>query len=372
MKKRLFSLFLIFIVSICMLPCIAEGADPSPAIFVASKNARSVVGIQTSVESWSKGSDVTVTPYTQGSGVVIKDGGYILTNYHVIENGNVFEILLPSGEYMKAKLIGSDPTLDIAVLQTAEETDELVTCEIGSVADLKIGSTAIAIGNPGGDVLANTVTMGIISALERDVDMTSGKRAINYIQHDAAINNGNSGGGLFDYRGLLIGINTLKYVGSAYSTVTFEGLGFALPIDTILPLVEQIIEYGKVIRPQMGVYTYDWDGPDEPMDSYPPASVLVADLVPDGPAQRAGIELYDFIVEFDHQKVANYRELTTLIDKHEAGDTVHVKVLRYKNIEDYLTYVLNESTSVFGRYTAVPKLNGYTEAEYDITLEILE
>lgn len=371
MNKKLTALLLAVIMIACLLPAMAEG-DPSVAVYVAQKNASSVVGVKSSIETWSKTSDVVTTPYSQGSGVVIKDGGYILTNYHVVEDCNVFEILLPSGEYIDARIIGSDSSLDIAVLQA--DSEELTTCDIGSVSDLLVGSTVVAIGNPGGEVLANTVTMGIVSALERDVDSSSGKRAVNYIQHDAAINSGNSGGGLFDYQGRLVGINTLKYVGSSYSSVSFEGLGFALPIDTVLPLVEQIIEFGKVIRPQLGIYTYDWEGPDEALSSYPPSSVLIADLVEEGPAERAGVKDYDFLVELDGERVTCYKELTSVLDRHEAGDTVHVKLLRYDNIENFLNYALNStaSNSMFGYFYTMPTLSGYDEIEVDITLEIID
>ncbi len=354
----------------------AQGADPSPAIYVAQKTVQSVVGVQSSTETWTPEAGQTTTIMSQGSGVVVKDGGYILTNYHVIENCNFFEVLLPSGEYIEAKLVGSDSSLDIAVLQA--ESDELVTCEIGSVSELLVGSTVIAIGNPGGDTLANTVTQGIVSALERDIAADNAKRAVNYIQHDAAISSGNSGGGLFDYRGRLVGINTLKYSGSAYSQSTFEGLGFALPVDTVIPLVEQIIEFGKVIRPQIGVYTLDWEGPEEAIASWPPMSVLVAEVMEDGPSAKAGVENYDFITHVDGERVNNYRDLTSALDKYKEGDVVELTVLRYGNIEEFLSYYYNSTGSssslmggMFGYYAA-PNLTGYEEIKVQVTLEVIE
>ncbi|MDO4528631.1 MAG: trypsin-like peptidase domain-containing protein, partial [bacterium] len=313
-----------------------------------------------------------VTPVSTGSGVVVREGDYILTNYHVVEDCNLFSVLLPSGEEIDATLVGSDSSLDIAVLHT--ESEELVPCEIGTVADMLVGSTVVAIGNPGGSTLANTVTQGIVSCLERSVD-GGAQRSVNYIQHDAPISSGNSGGGLFDYRGRLVGINTLKYASSALSKASYEGLGFALPVDTVIPLVDQIIEHGKVIRPQMGVYTLDWEGPDHALDTYPPASVLIADLVEEGPAERAGMKLYDFITSVDGISVANYREMTQYLDQCEAGQTVKVTVLRYENIEEFLSYYYGGSTgaptSLFGFYSA-PTLYGYDTVELEITLEILD
>jgi len=371
-KKMLRALFALMtaIVLVCGAAA-ADMADPSPAIYVAQATSNSVVGVKASTQTWSAQSGTVVQPVSSGSGVVVKDGGYILTNYHVIENCNVFEVLLPSGEYIEARLVGSDSTLDIAVLQA--ESDALVTCEIGTVADLLVGSTVIAIGNPGGDTLANTVTQGIVSALERDLE-GGAQRAVSYIQHDAAISSGNSGGGLFDYRGRLVGINTLKYGSSSYSTVTFEGLGFALPIDTVMPLVEQIIEFGKVVRPQMGVMTLDWEGPEDPIDSYPPMAVLVAEVLEDSPAEEAGIEAYDFITAINGERVKNFREMTMHLDKCEAGETITVTVARYGNIEEFLAYFYNAAEapmSMFGFYN-VPSLTGYELIDIEVTLQILE
>lgn len=373
--QKLLCAVLALVLCMAALPAavLADTADPSPAIYVAQATANSVVGVQGSTETWTREGGTTTTVLSQGSGVVVKDGGYVLTNYHVIESCNVYEVLLPDGEYVRAELIGSDSTLDIAVLRA--ESDDLVTCEIGTVADLLVGSTVVAIGNPGGDTLANTVTQGIVSALERDVEATNTQRAVSYIQHDAAISSGNSGGGLFDYRGRLVGINTLKYAGSYYDTVTFEGLGFALPIDTVVPLVEQIIEYGKVIRPQMGVYTLDWDGPEEAIDSYPPASVLVAEVVADAPAALAGMQNYDFITHINGERVTCYRELTTHLDACEVGQTITVTVVRYGNIEEFLSYAYGTAASasgMFGYYYSAPSLTGYEMIDLQVVLQILD
>ena len=310
-------------------------SDPSPAVYVAQKNANSVVGVITNKQSWNRSSnEVEETMYSQGSGVVIQDGGYILTNYHVIEDGDSYQVLLPNGEKTEAELAGSDSSLDLAVLKvTGEGADQLVPVAVGSSGDLLVGSTVIAIGNPGGEVLANTVTQGIVSALERsDVNGKNTTRTVDYIQHDAAINSGNSGGGLFNYKGELVGINTLKYSGSVYSSVSFEGLGFAIPIDTAYPIAQQLIENGSVVRPQMGVTVVDYSGPDEPMNNYPPASVCIYGVNEGSPAEAAGLKQYDFIYAVNGERVTSFRELTGVLDKFSAGDTVTVTVVRYNNV----------------------------------------
>ena len=327
-------------------------SDPSPAVYVAQKNANSVVGVITNVQSWNRSTgEVEETMYSQGSGVVIQEGGYVLTNYHVISGGDSFQVLLPSGEKAEATLAGSDSSLDLAVLQvTGDEAKQLVPVTIGSSSDLIVGSTVVAIGNPGGEVLANTVTQGIVSALERsDVNGKNTTRTVDYIQHDAAINSGNSGGGLFNYKGELVGINTLKYSGSVYSSVSFEGLGFAIPVDTAYPIAMQLIENGKVIRPQMGITVKDFSGPNEPTGNYPPASVCIYGVNAGSPAEKAGLKQYDFIYAINDERVTSFRELTAVLDKYQAGDSVKVTVVRYDSVYP-VSNNNNYYNDIFGSY----------------------
>ena len=326
-------------------------SDPSPAIYVYQRNANSVVGVITNTQQWNRSTGaVEEQAYSQGSGVVIQTGGYVLTNYHVIEGGNSYQVLLPSGEKANAVVAGSDSSLDLAVLQVEEQyRNELIPVEIGSSGSLVVGSTVIAIGNPGGEVLANTVTQGVVSALERSqVSGSNTTRNVDYIQHDAAINSGNSGGGLFNYLGQLVGINTLKYAGSAYSSVSTEGLGFAIPIDTAYPIAAQLIEKGEVVRPQMGITVVDQEGPDEPMSNYPPASVCIRGVNAGSPAERAGLRQYDFIYAINDQRVTSFRELTSVLDQYQAGDSVNVTVVRYENA--YIQPYSNNYNSMFGNF----------------------
>ena len=310
----------------------APVADDSPAIYVAQKNANSVVGIITNTEAWDRSNGVQNAMVAQGSGVVIAEGGYVLTNNHVIEDGSAFQVLMPNGDKVDATLVGADSAMDLAVLKVNEQADTLAPVTIGSSANLPVGSTVIAIGNPGGEILANTVTRGIISALERtSMSGSNTTRNVNYIQHDAPINSGNSGGGLFDYQGNLIGINTLKYRGSYYSSGSYEGLGFAIPVETAYPIAQQLIEHGKVIRPQIGVTVIDHEGPDEPMNDYAPASVCITGVNPGSPAETAGLKQYDFITAVNGERVTSRRELTTLLDTFKPGDTVTLSIVRYNN-----------------------------------------
>ena len=358
--------------------------DTNPAIFVTQKTANSVVGVITNTQNWDRQTRKTTEDMiAQGSGVVIQDGGYILTNNHVIEQGSSFQILMPTGDKAEATLVGADSSTDLAVLKIKDENlaKNLVPVDLGSSKELVVGETAIAIGNPGGEVLANTVTSGIVSALEREVG--GGSTRVKYIQHDAPINSGNSGGGLFDVSGRLIGINTLKYAGSQFSGVSFEGLGFAIPVDAAYPVAQALIKDGKVIRPQMGVTVTDFTGPDDPMNNYPPASVVVYSVAKDSPAEKSGMMQYDFITEVNGIRVKSLRELTGELDKHKAGDTVEVTVVRYANPTEFVSANQNQSSSgdfggYFGGFGGGNNQfqdgfssNSYETLKLNVTLEIL-
>ena len=351
----------------------------SPAVAVYEKCSESVVGVITYSESYSRTTgNVEKTEVGEGSGIVISDDGYILTNNHVIADGNYYEALLSSGDKVEAELVGADSGTDIAVLHVEGQT--LKAIEIGTSTDLKVGETVIAIGNPGGSVLANTVTQGIVSALERDMKNTF-TRDVKTIQHDAAINPGNSGGALLNTKGQLVGINTLKYTGSTYSSTTYEGLGFAIPIDTAMPLAEQIIEYGEVRRPALGITCGTFSGPDEPISNYPPASVVISDVTKGAPAEEAGLMPFDFITEVDGTRITSLNDLTAVLDSHKEGDTITVKVLRYDNTNAIIsllnslsygsTYGNIYGSSIYGGgYSSSTKLT-YQELTFDVTLKVM-
>ncbi|MBQ4089483.1 MAG: trypsin-like peptidase domain-containing protein [Clostridia bacterium] len=315
-------------------PASYEIEDKNPAIYVAARNANSVVGVIVNAESWSdRTREVTVEPVSEGSGVVIDDAGYIITNYHVVSKGDVFEILMPNGETVDAELVGYDSSVDLAVMKVDEEHMSVLTpAAIGSVSKLSVGSSVFAIGNPGGSTLSNTVTGGMISCLERNVDASNTSRTINYIQHDAPISSGNSGGGLFDVNGNLVGINTLKYGNSMYSNSSYEGLGFAIPIDYAYDIAVEIIEEGRVRRVGLGVTIQEADGAEEPTDEQTPTGLYVVAVTKDGPADTAGIKEGDFIIALNDERIYTMEDLTDIIDKCEEGDKVTVTIARYTEV----------------------------------------
>ena len=335
---------------------IYSSTNPIPEI--AANVRPSVVEVLTSVESWDASTrESAVTPLGSASGCYIrgdKDGGYILTNYHVVESGDVYTITWLNGTEMDAELVGYDNGTDIAILRfEGEAPDNALPIPLGDSDALQIGELCIAIGNPGSGrvTLTGTVTAGIISGLERSANANNFSRSVSVIQTDAAINVGNSGGALLNARGELVGIPTLKFM-YTYDTV-FEGLGFCIPINAVSAFVDQIIDTGVVVRPRMGMTVAAVDGPDEPMKKFPPAGIQVYEVEKGGPAEQAGIAEGDIITYANGNRVYTFLDLTVELDKCKAGDTIDLKICRYYDEKGELT-------------------GKYEELEFTVTLAMLD
>ncbi|WP_213413287.1 S1C family serine protease [Xylanibacillus composti] len=269
-----------------------------------------------------------------GSGVIyeIRDGrARIVTNMHVIDEGTVVEVVLPSGERKKADILGGDVLSDLAVVEV-DASGIKQAAEFGDSSKLKAGQAAIAIGNPLGLNYALSVTAGIISSPQLTIRMPaangSTESLVDVIQTDAAINWGNSGGALIDLQGRVIGINSMKVAQSGV-----EGLGFALPINEVRPIVQMLAEEGRVLRPLMGVRTQDLGL----LPSEERARLNLPDHVHTGlviveasaPASHAGLQADDVIVQLDHQPVRDFLELRKyLYDNKTIGDTLEVTYYR--------------------------------------------
>ncbi|MBX3043616.1 MAG: Do family serine endopeptidase [Candidatus Kapabacteria bacterium] len=259
-----------------------------------------------------------------GSGVIVSENGYIVTNNHVVENATDKGIkvqTIDKKEYT-ASLIGRDPYTDLALLKI--EAEGLPVAHIGDMDKIRIGEMVLAVGNPMG--LEHTVTSGIVSAIGRGrISGRGGASIEHYIQTDAAINPGNSGGGLFDLNGSLVGINTAI----ATRTGTFMGYGFAIPVDLMTAVIDDLIEDGKIDRGYIGVFIKDVDetmakglGLDKVR------GVLVDGLVEDGAAKAAGIESGDVILDVDGKEVNSPSELQSRIVFYKAGDKINVRLWR--------------------------------------------
>lgn len=284
------------------------------------------------------------TPLSYGSGCYILadesgQGGYILTNYHILSDGDLTRIQWLSGEEMEATAVGYDDGTDIAILRfDAPAPESAAPIPLGDSDQLRIGELVICIGNPGtaSNVLAGTVTVGIVSGLGReDINASNFSRSVSVIQTDAAINSGNSGGAMLNARGELVGIPTLKFMYS--ETAVYEGLGFCIPINAIRDSIDQIIETGGVVRPRLGITVADIDGPDTPMRRYPPIGAQVFTVEENGPSARAGLQVGDVITEINGVRVDGYMALLKELDSCAAGETVELKVYRYYDAQGNLT-----------------------------------
>ena len=277
--------------------------------------------------------DATEVETGLGSGFVWDKSGYIVTNFHVVDGGDSFVISFKDDKKQyRAKLVGADPKKDIALLKLSEMPKELKPIVPGDSKTLLVGQKALAIGNPLG--LDHTLTTGSISALERSIKGYGGVSINGMIQTDASINPGNSGGALLDSQGKLIGINTMLF--NAGGASANAGLGFAIPVDTVKIVVPQLIKFGKVIRPGLGVAILE--------DNYAARfglrdGVMIKFVDPKGPAGKAGLrgitrnnygEYYigDIITAIDSKPVKNYDDLFSVIDKYKIGDKVKVTVIR--------------------------------------------
>jgi serine protease DegQ len=254
-----------------------------------------------------------------GSGVVIAREGYVLTSHHVIEGADDIQLVLSDGRRIGARVRGSDPETDLAVLKA--DSDDLPAITLGSLDNVRVGDAVLAIGNPFG--LGNTVTLGIVSALGRS--QLGVTRYEDFIQTDAAINPGNSGGALVDAGGNLIGINSLIYSRSGGS----QGIGFAIPVSLAKDVLAQIIERGEVTRGWFGVEPQDVDGDIARLLALERAEgVVIRGLQRDGPAERAGLMPSDVVVEIEGKPTRNTPALLSRIAELAPGSNAKVRVFR--------------------------------------------
>ena len=254
--------------------------------------------------------------YGAGSGVIMREDGYILTNYHVIEGGDAVKIMLLSdGTTYDAQLVGYDESLDIAVLKI--DAEGLTAAQFGDSDLLEIGDAAYAIGNPMG-YLYGTMTDGIISALHVEVDVDG--KSMNLIQTSAALNSGNSGGALINEQGQVVGITVAKISGKEDEALV-EGLGLAIPISDARPFINYILETGETCQPAIGITCSA-----AAMDGT--AGVMVQSVEPDGPAREAGLQKLDLIVAGNGKAVDSIYSLKRLINETGVGGVISLTVLR--------------------------------------------
>ncbi len=321
------------------VPSPVYSSDETTNIDVYETVNKSVVNIST--RSYSRDPlFLTAEPQEgSGSGSVLDKSGHILTNYHVIEGASYVSVTLFDGSQFNAEIVGADPENDTAVIKVAAPEGQLFPVKFGDSSSLKVGQKILAIGNPFG--LERTLSVGIVSALNRTLPgRVRGYVIKDVIQIDAALNRGNSGGPLLNNQGLLIGMNTAiaNPSGSGENT----GVGFSIPVNTLRSVVPQLIKFGKVIRPNVGI-----------VHTTPIRGGLRVNMVaPDGPAAKAGLrgirvvrkqarqgryileyetpdyDYADIIVAADGQKVKSYSDLREYVDVHKPGDTIQLSIVR--------------------------------------------
>lgn len=293
---------------------------------IAAKLTPSVVCIQNYQVTQNYGfmqtdtSDSSVSPASEGSGIIMSEDGYIITNAHVVEGATSLKVITSDGETYEAQLIGSDTVTDLAVVKI--DATGLTAAEFGSSEDLRVADKVMAIGNPGGHELSSSVTIGYVSALNRAIANNTTGYTMEYIQTDAAINPGNSGGALINEYGQVVGINSAKISATGY-----EGLGFAIPIDTAQPIISDLIQYGYVKdRAVLGISGQFIDSMTGRFYGLPQGE-YVAQLN-SSEAQASGLQVGDVITAIDGQQLDSESTLRSAILSKKPGDTVTLQVYR--------------------------------------------
>ena len=307
-----------------------DGAK-SPFADVVQAVMPCVVGVSNRANTFNMISGQTeLIEQATGSGVVVTTQGHVVTNYHVIEGASDVQVL-SQGQYLKTEVVGYDELTDLAVLRVMEDV-ELPAVKMGDIAQVRVGDWAIVIGNPLGKQFADTVTVGVVSALNRELE---GSSIVKMLQTDAAINSGNSGGGLFNTRGELIGVPSLKFSSNGQDDVaSIEGIAMAIPVDVVEPIVNSIIQYGKVTRPKLGISVMTIRGSDEPTVGLIPAGVYVSAVSSGSAAEKAGIRPNDIIIRMDGERITLHTDLTNRLAAHTAGDVVTLTVYRIPGLEN--------------------------------------
>lgn len=298
----------------------ASNARNTPVVHAAKEVGPAVVGITNKAVARDWFNNQVQVEQGVGSGVIFRADGYIVTNYHVIAGAQEIVVSLPDERSFTGQVIGADELTDLAVVKI--DATDLKVAEFGDSDDIMVGEPAIAIGNPMGLEFQGSVTSGVISALNRTLDIN--ERQLKLIQTDAAINPGNSGGALVNADGKVIGINSAKLAANGV-----EGMGFAIPINSVRAIVDDLMSNGKVLRPYIGVGVFDKEtAARQGYRLNAEKGVYVEEITLNGPADKAGIRRGDLILEIDGKEINKVGELRAAILEHKAGDTIRVKIER--------------------------------------------
>lgn len=313
---------------------VEDGLTPSQ---IYEKNIASVVAINCTVTTSSMGQTYSST--SSGSGFVMTEDGYVVTNHHVIDGADEDKItvVFSDSTQMSAELIGSDSTNDIALLKV--DATDLKPVTLGSSDDLKVGEQVVAIGNALGE-LSFSLTVGYVSGMDRDI--TTDGTVINMIQTDVAINSGNSGGPLFNSKGEVVGITSAKYSGTTSSGASIEGISFAIPLNDVIVMLEDLRDYGYIRSAYLGIMAQEvpWDSSYAEYYNLP-MGVYVKEVVSGGCAQAAGLRAKDIITNVGGYEIENMSDLTRALRQFEAGEEATLELWRAGQTI-YLSIVFDE------------------------------
>ena len=298
------------------LPTDGSALTPSE---LYNNNVDCVVAISSTVQtdSYYYGSGTST-----GSGFILSEDGYVITNHHVVEGASEVDVVLHDGTEYPAQVVGYDSTNDLAVLKM--EASGLTAATIGSSDDLAVGDMVVAIGNPLGELTA-TQTVGYVSGIKREV--TTSNTILSMIQTDAAINPGNSGGPLFNMYGEVVGITTAKYSGTTDSGASIEGIGFAIPIDDVMTSISDLVDQGYVSSAYLGITVTDTDEDSAAMFNLPTGAYVV-EVVEGYSAHRAGVQAKDIIIALGDTTVSNQYQLIRALRDFAPGDETTITILR--------------------------------------------
>ncbi len=317
---------------------VAQNAANKRTTMTASElykaNVNSTVGITTSINTNYYG--YKTTSAASGSGFIISSDGYIVTNYHVVEDANKITVTLYDGKKYDAELIGSDESSDVAVLKI--DADSLTPVTLGSSSELSVGDEVAAIGNPLGE-LTFSLTKGVVSALNRSVTIEN--KNMTLIQTDTAINSGNSGGALFNMYGEVVGITNARVAGtgSSVSSSSVDNLGFAIPIDTVKSIINSLTSDGYVKKPYIGIASTNVSEEQGSVSQ----GALIKTVADNSPAESAGLKVDDIITEVNGQQIKSSGELTAIVKGSVKGDKLVCKVYRDGSFTE-VTITVGETT----------------------------
>ena len=298
--------------------------DYGPVVAISEQLGPTIVGISNMGRSQSFFGPSQLVERGSGSGVIITQDGYIVTNNHVIAGAERLVVHVADGREFEGQLIGADPDTDLAVVKV--NAVNLPVAALGDSNQLKVGELVVAIGNPLGYELARSVTVGVVSAKERSITIQD--RKFKLIQTDAAINPGNSGGALVNSQGYVIGINTVKLVVEGV-----EGIGFAIPISDAKPIIDELISRGYISRPSLGIWGAAIDEPTAKANNLP-QGIYIREIIMGGAAQKAGMQEEDIITSINGAKVNSFDDLSNVLKQYKPGDKVALMIYRKgKNIE---------------------------------------